>query len=134
MLFSCVYHIILLETPPPTILRTHCNEDQIKCLSLLDDSFNVSFFSDIDECKEEGGLEGHHCHSNTKCVNTPGSYVCECLPGYKQLDKFNCVEHDECDSGDHMCHENALCINTLGSYHCECLPGYEGDGYSCERK
>ncbi|XP_046995713.1 protein kinase C-binding protein NELL1-like [Schistocerca americana] len=87
---------------------------------------------DVDECQQEGGLDGHHCHSNTRCVNTPGSYVCECLPGYRRLDKFNCVELDECSTGEHGCHSHASCVNTLGSYRCQCQQGYEGDGYNCK--
>lgn len=47
---------------------------------------------DVDECVEAGGLFGHHCHSNTRCVNVVGGYVCQCLPGYTRRDKFNCVE------------------------------------------
>ncbi|XP_023727733.1 protein kinase C-binding protein NELL1 isoform X2 [Cryptotermes secundus] len=90
------------------------------------------FCHDVDECQQEGGLEGHHCHSNTRCVNTNGSYICECLPGYRRLDKFNCVELDECSTGEHSCHRHADCVNTLGSYHCKCQEGYEGDGYDCK--
>ncbi|XP_023727735.1 protein kinase C-binding protein NELL1 isoform X4 [Cryptotermes secundus] len=90
------------------------------------------FCKDVDECQQEGGLEGHHCHSNTRCVNTNGSYICECLPGYRRLDKFNCVELDECSTGEHSCHRHADCVNTLGSYHCKCQEGYEGDGYDCK--
>ncbi|KAJ8986084.1 hypothetical protein NQ317_003379 [Molorchus minor] len=69
---------------------------------------------DIDECRQEGGLEGHHCNQNTKCLNTHGSYTCECLPGYRRVDKFNCAELDECSSGEHNCDVNAECINTKG--------------------
>ncbi|XP_063224126.1 protein kinase C-binding protein NELL1-like isoform X2 [Bacillus rossius redtenbacheri] len=90
------------------------------------------FCRDVDECLQEGGEEGHHCHSNTRCVNTHGSYVCECLPGYRRQDKFNCVEMDECVEGKHDCHPHADCVNVLGSYHCACRPGYSGDGYSCQ--
>lgn len=90
-------------------------------------------FPDTDECLEEGGLNGHHCHLNTKCVNTIGSYVCECLPGYKRVNKFNCAELDECSTGEHNCDVNADCINTQGSYHCLCKEGYTGDGYTCKR-
>ncbi|XP_018562983.1 protein kinase C-binding protein NELL1-like isoform X3 [Anoplophora glabripennis] len=85
----------------------------------------------IDECQEEGGLEGHHCHQNTICVNTFGSYICECLPGYRRIDKYNCAELDECSSGEHNCDINAECINTQGSYHCGCKEGYSGNGHSC---
>lgn len=36
-----------------------------------------NFSTDIDECLEDG----HHiCDQN--CVNTPGSYICTCMPGY----------------------------------------------------
>ncbi|XP_031339146.1 protein kinase C-binding protein NELL1-like isoform X5 [Photinus pyralis] len=86
----------------------------------------------IDECQQEGGLEGHHCHQNTRCVNTVGSYVCECLPGYRRIDKFNCAEIDECSTGEHGCDVHAQCVNTLGSYHCVCQVGYGGNGYTCE--
>ncbi|XP_075212261.1 protein kinase C-binding protein NELL2-like isoform X2 [Lycorma delicatula] len=89
------------------------------------------FCPDVDECRNEGGLDGHHCHSNTKCVNTIGGYECQCLPGHRRLDRFNCVEIDECLSGLHECDSHATCLNTQGSYHCQCHPGYSGDGYNC---
>ena len=34
-------------------------------------------FSDIDECEES-----HSCHVNATCMNTNGSYLCECHPGF----------------------------------------------------
>lgn len=83
---------------------------------------------------EKGGRNGNYCQLNTKCVNKLGSYECECLNGYKRLDKYNCVEIDECKSNQHSCHENADCINTIGSYDCRCKEGYTGNGYECERK
>ncbi|XP_061517895.1 protein kinase C-binding protein NELL1 isoform X6 [Anopheles gambiae] len=86
---------------------------------------------DVDECTQQGGLNGNHCHLNTRCVNTFGSYICECLPGYRRQDKFNCIEMDECKSGEHNCHEDADCINTLGSFHCQCKEGYTGNGHDC---
>ena len=38
---------------------------------------NTINFTDIDEC---AGM-GNPCHGGS-CVNTPGSYLCICLPGY----------------------------------------------------
>ena len=47
-------------------------------------------YSDRDECSQRGGRHGHHCHSNTVCVNTPGSFECQCLPGFSRIDQFTC--------------------------------------------
>ncbi|KAH9638236.1 hypothetical protein HF086_013674 [Spodoptera exigua] len=68
---------------------------------------------DVDECQRAGGLDGHHCHSNTRCVNVVGGYV------------------DECAGETHGCHAHAVCTNTPGSYTCQCREGYTGDGYEC---
>lgn len=94
----------------------------------------LRFDADIDECAQQGGQFGNHCHLNTVCENTSGSYVCNCLPGYRRVDKFNCAEINECAASLHSCHENAECINTIGSYKCQCNDGYEGDGFTCKRE
>ncbi|KAK9514879.1 hypothetical protein VZT92_025562 [Zoarces viviparus] len=45
-------------------------------------------YEDVDECLI---YEGSICHH--RCVNTPGSYRCECLPGYAlQEDAFTCAQ------------------------------------------
>ena len=49
--------------------------------------FDVLFplATDIDECLNSNG----GCEQN--CTNTPGSYQCECEPGYRLVDGFNCT-------------------------------------------
>ena len=40
---------------------------------------------DADECL----MDIDNCHLNTECVNTIGSFECQCLPGFTG-DGFNC--------------------------------------------
>ena len=42
-------------------------------------TYMLNIFADIDEC----ALGLHQCHSNSKCVNMPGWYYCECREGYR---------------------------------------------------
>lgn len=36
------------------------------------------FFQDIDECQENT----HNCHEDGECINTDGSFRCECKVGF----------------------------------------------------
>ena len=40
---------------------------------------------DKDECESSGGVSGNvrECNSHGECVNTPGSYFCDCYTGYE---------------------------------------------------
>lgn len=107
-----------------------------KLIESADNIHLIYFFSsDIDECAQQGDPYGNHCHlKNTRCVNMNGSYICECLPGYRRIDKFSCAEVDECAAGKATCDEHAHCINTPGSYRCHCKEGYTGNGFDCKRK
>lgn len=71
---------------------------------------------------------------NQTCVNTFGSFRCECHQGFISQDEGRiCEDINECQAaGDvmHNCTENASCKNLPGSYNCSCNPGYDGDPYS----
>ncbi|XP_072529845.1 fibulin-7 [Salminus brasiliensis] len=74
--------------------------------------------TDIDECvlfrlTQPGRLCLH------TCVNTAGSYRCECPIGYAlSRDSRNCQDIDECDGGAHNCTSEQVCVNTFGGYRC----------------
>ncbi|XP_022688270.1 fibulin-1-like [Varroa jacobsoni] len=96
---------------------------------------------DIDECF----LGKYSCPRGTICLNLPGGY--ECSPNVFELQKIevipdcptgffysrhvkDCIDRDECVSGEHICSPNEVCMNTLGNYYCrnkswtDCEPGY----------
>ncbi|XP_059508163.1 protein kinase C-binding protein NELL1-like isoform X5 [Stegostoma tigrinum] len=84
------------------------------------------------EDKDECANGTHYCHANTVCVNFPGSYHCDCLPGYTRVDDYSCTKRDECRNRQHSCHEMAICINTVRGHRCICKPGYMGNGTICQ--
>lgn len=73
----------------------------------------------MDECYENPKI----C-LNGKCRNTPGSYLCECQPGYTvSPDGTFCTDTNECERKPGLC-RNGKCANTDGSFKCLCDPGY----------
>ncbi|ELU15993.1 hypothetical protein CAPTEDRAFT_34995, partial [Capitella teleta] len=62
------------------------------------------------------------------CINTRGSYTCDCDEGYElHPNGKSCIDINEClgERGTNYnvdCHN---CINTRGSYTCDCDEGYE---------
>ncbi|XP_033054260.1 adhesion G protein-coupled receptor E2 isoform X2 [Trachypithecus francoisi] len=78
---------------------------------------------DVDECQ----LNPRLCKSYGTCVNTLGSYTCQCLPGFKfkPEDPKLCTDVNECTSGQNPCHSSTHCLNNVGSYQCRCRPGWQ---------
>ena len=63
------------------------------------------------------------------CINTIGSYRCDCRAGFQFVDKLYekyCSDIDEC-SNRNACPERAQCQNTPGSYICKCNTGFKGE-------
>lgn len=106
---------------------------------------------DKDECDDPSGSL---CENNGTCINTQGSYKCNCVDGWQEqncnvgklfltvqndpilyidrifkqkemYDFFFFQDIDECTMNN-PCKNNATCINTDGSYHCECEEGWRG--------
>ncbi|KAK6971063.1 mucin-like protein [Biomphalaria glabrata] len=83
--------------------------------------------SDIDECKNKQLV----CNSTEKCLNLPGTAVCQCQDGYERING-TCKDVNECSSIlTNNCSQ--LCRNTEGGYECFCHAGYSYDSktFSC---
>ena len=73
---------------------------------------------DIDECAL---IED--CCINGKCLNTDGSYICECPQGYHlDSDGHTCIDMNECASIKNPC-GRGTCSNNEGGYKCDCEEG-----------
>uniref|UniRef100_A0A1X7UBP4 Uncharacterized protein n=1 Tax=Amphimedon queenslandica TaxID=400682 RepID=A0A1X7UBP4_AMPQE len=80
---------------------------------------------DIDECTTSNSPL---CHSLARCINTLGSYRCQCQSGYVfNGDGYTCTDLNECTSGDHNCQADIYCDNIVGDYKCRCAPGFRGN-------
>ncbi|XP_025772212.1 fibrillin-3 [Puma concolor] len=82
---------------------------------------------DVNECVENPGV----C-TNGLCVNTDGSFRCECPFGYSlDFTGIRCVDVDECAVG-HPCGKGT-CTNVIGGFECACADGFEpGPMVTCE--
>ncbi|XP_048238235.1 uncharacterized protein LOC124135986 isoform X1 [Haliotis rufescens] len=80
----------------------------------------------IDEC-----VQGQNCTANSRCEDTPGSYICICEIGYRKNSEEQCDDIDECFEESHDCQHK--CNNTDGGFICDCFPGYtlDADNKTC---
>uniref|UniRef100_A0A8C6Q8Y9 Fibrillin 2b n=3 Tax=Nothobranchius TaxID=28779 RepID=A0A8C6Q8Y9_NOTFU len=82
---------------------------------------------DMNECLDNPGI----CQ-NGICINTDGSFRCECPFGYNlDYTGVNCIDTDECSIGNPC--GNGTCINVVGGFDCTCQEGFEpGPMITCE--
>ncbi|CDQ82207.1 unnamed protein product [Oncorhynchus mykiss] len=93
----------------------------------------------------------HICGENAACINTNGSFYCQCGLGFRSSSQRinftadspeKCIDINECLENKDTCGPNAKCNNTLGSYFCICNEGFVtstgverfifGQGVTCE--
>ena len=78
---------------------------------------NVIFLKDINECANSNNA------CNQICINTVGSYYCDCNAGYHLISNQRyCIDTNECSTNNGGCQQR--CNNTDGSYYCSCKDGY----------
>ena len=79
---------------------------------------------DIDECMSEVSP----CHDNATCMDTTGSFQCQCDTGFLG----NGLTCDPlCEQGTHNCPATASCAVINNVETCVCNPGYTGSGTVC---
>ncbi|PFH33695.1 calcium binding egf domain-containing protein [Besnoitia besnoiti] len=78
---------------------------------------------DIDEC------DTNPCPANSACINTPGSYKCECQKGFTMSPDNVCVSKNFCTEGANDCDPHlATCKQLVGTYSCSCKQNLAGTG------
>ncbi|XP_052809616.1 mucin-like protein [Mya arenaria] len=84
---------------------------------------------DVDECV----YAINPCNDTYKrCVNTDGSFRCDCMDGFEETREGFCKDINECASPImNECGKYMDCKNTNGSYTCECNNGYTMIKDSC---
>ena len=88
---------------------------------------------DINECT----VGTAQCSSHADCINSDGSYQCQCKSGYSGDGKIcnqTFQDNSQCSPGGNECIAAAECVYKGGRYTCVCKTGYVGDGISCQRK
>ncbi|XP_058796968.1 nidogen [Phymastichus coffea] len=79
---------------------------------------------DINECT----VGNHACSSDAHCVNTEGSHVCQCKPGFsgdgRTCDKILSCEDTRCGDYEH-------CVETNGVPVCICMQGFDKTENGC---
>ncbi|XP_055079423.1 adhesion G protein-coupled receptor E1 isoform X2 [Periophthalmus magnuspinnatus] len=87
--------------------------------------------NDENECKNEEFRDS--CGKNAMCVNTNGSFHCQCEEGYKSKSPTflassseTCLAINECvqDTNTNICGPNANCQQEKRRYMCFCDPGF----------
>ncbi|CAF1465384.1 unnamed protein product [Rotaria magnacalcarata] len=76
---------------------------------------------DRNECLNSAGF--HICTGlNMQCINTMGSYICRCRPGFvREIHQDSCVDINECNLYTPCNTSISNCINLPGRYYCQCL-------------
>lgn len=99
------------------------------CPMGYDRSLSTSSCTCIDrnECLNAAGI--HVCAGlNMQCINTLGSYICRCRPGFtRENQRDSCVDINECDLYTPCNTSISTCVNLPGRYYCQCLISQSND-------
>ncbi|XP_051739562.1 fibulin-7-like [Ctenopharyngodon idella] len=109
---------------PAYVRPSRCTEFLGSSHCTCEPGFSISNHSsilctDIDECKLFSLTHPGRLCLHT-CVNTAGSFQCQCPAGYSLgRDSRSCHDIDECARETHNCSSEQVCVNTFGGHRCE---------------
>lgn len=105
-------------------VRGACNDKSGTAVCVCSDGFGGPDCEDVNEC-----TSGEGCGVGGQCVNTFGSFYCQCDFGFTS-NADSCDDVNECD--DSPCAPDATCSDVAGGYGCACDDGPSyGNGYFC---
>ena len=107
-------------------------ENNLAAVDYVCDCDGSGYKGQFCEVERNECVEDSPCAQHATCVDTVGSYTCECVDGFFGDGNVFCGDVDECVSGGANCDENAACTNVDGGFLCTCNPGYAGSGQVCE--
>ena len=94
------------------------------------DGFILDLESPDFSCTNENECNNGICSENAVCIDSDGSFECECNSGWLLFDGSQCLDNDECDDtapdfADDFCTgDNERCSNEPGGRSCVCIGGY----------
>lgn len=107
------------DTRAQTVTRILTNVLRVCRMPLQFGLFTMPFLDDDIFSTVAFNISGSPCEHGGVCVNTPGSYRCDCPTGFSGR---RCeVNINECESNP--CQNEGTCIDERGSFRCICMPG-----------
>ncbi|KAK7482356.1 hypothetical protein BaRGS_00026375, partial [Batillaria attramentaria] len=113
--------------------RCECNGRSTECDSVTGCVCEAGWIgTNCEEDKDECEINPNTCGSALEsCLNTNGSYRCNCLDGYSRNSSGVCADINECEVNVTSCGDLEDCTNTPGSFFCDCKAGYQSGGTGC---
>jgi len=89
-----------------------------------------------DDVQTQFGITNGACpYLNSRCVNTEGSYYCQCNAGAEDIyGNGTLCTVNLCETNVSTCADNATCIPNVGSFTCACNDGYVSRSQVGERE
>ena len=115
MLGNCFVHIL---TRKYILLSFIFTKNRLLCTNKVSQGNDI-FIEKIFKKYSIFYFIGSPCEHGGTCVNTPGSYRCDCPKGFKGS---RCeININECENNP--CLNQGTCIDERGGFRCICMPG-----------